>query len=173
MNMSDYLIESGRTVSDQFNYTSIPVAVLTVGLTEFIDVTKLVDKLKKTLFYGKRLDLYPYDQNEVEIIRVEETDPDKTRVDTTHAIMGLATEAGELVDLLVTPEEWPPRAKLVDEAGDILWYLGLLLRANGVTFEEVAEANIDKLKARFPQKFDQRCALNRNDEEEQMVFAAF
>lgn len=43
-----------------------------------------------------------------------------------------------------------PRELLVLELGDALWYLSMLARKHGITLEEVALANIDKVFTRYP-----------------------
>ena len=40
--------------------------------------------------------------------------------------------------------------KLVKELGDVLWYFALMLDTNGITFNEVMEANVFKLCGRYP-----------------------
>jgi NTP pyrophosphatase (non-canonical NTP hydrolase) len=82
-----------------------------------------------------------------------------------HALMGLATEVGELTDAY---KRWVIYGKDIDytnvreEVGDLLWYLALLLDDMGCTFEECMEANIAKLRARFPERFTEGQALERD-----------
>jgi NTP pyrophosphatase (non-canonical NTP hydrolase) len=71
--------------------------------------------------------------------------------------LGLAGEAGEVVDLL--KKHWGhnkplDRASLRLELGDVLWYVTALARQFGFTLEEVADANNQKLLARYPDGFD-------------------
>lgn len=67
--------------------------------------------------------------------------------------LGLAGEAGETVELI---KKWAfhgrelDREKLRKELGDVLWYVGAIARSQGMTLEEVAEANAVKLEARYP-----------------------
>jgi NTP pyrophosphatase (non-canonical NTP hydrolase) len=39
------------------------------------------------------------------------------------------------------------------ELGDVLWYFSILLSTLGLTFEDVMQANADKLRARHPSGF--------------------
>jgi NTP pyrophosphatase (non-canonical NTP hydrolase) len=63
-------------------------------------------------------------------------------------------EAAELADLFIKPMLRGDntsdgfRAKVVSEAGDVLWNLAVLLRQNGINLSEVAELNLKKLEDR-------------------------
>jgi NTP pyrophosphatase (non-canonical NTP hydrolase) len=86
--------------------------------------------------------------------------------DLTHAILGIAGEAGELVDgfkkhlIYGKPID---EENMKEEAGDILWYMALLLRTLGCTFEEVMQKNIDKLMIRYPDRYTDQAAIARAD----------
>lgn len=69
------------------------------------------------------------------------------------AALGLAGEAGEVVELVkkhLFHGAPLAREKLLKEAGDVLWYLALLARLCDTNLSVVAQANIAKLQARFP-----------------------
>ena len=52
--------------------------------------------------------------------------------------------------------------RLIDEGGDALWMLAELFTANGVSLEEVAQHNVDKLKRRYPgEGFDPERSIHR------------
>lgn len=86
-------------------------------------------------------------------------------IDVLHAAMGCVTEAGELLDAVkktVIYGKPLDRTNLIEEGGDILWYLALLFDSQGITFNEVMDINIAKLKKRFPEKFEEYQSLNRD-----------
>ena len=70
-------------------------------------------------------------------------------------ILGLSGEAGEFTDKVkkivrdkegkISPED---KEELLKELGDVLWYVALVAEYMGVSFEEVAEKNIEKLASR-------------------------
>lgn len=75
-----------------------------------------------------------------------------------NAALGLAGETGELVDavkkeLFHGKPYKENQAKVLDEAGDVLFYLDWLAGSYGLTLQEVANHNINKLKARYPKGF--------------------
>lgn len=85
--------------------------------------------------------------------------------DLLHASMGLVTEAAEIVDVLKKNHAYGKdidRVNLIEELGDLLWYVPLMCRALDVRMSDVAQLNIEKLQARYPHKFTTEAALNRD-----------
>lgn len=86
-----------------------------------------------------------------------------------HAIIGLCTEVGELQDHF-KQGIWYNNDKgienLKEELGDILWYIALFCDTFKWSLEEIMVANIEKLKIRYPEKFTEEKALNRDLEAE-------
>lgn len=86
-------------------------------------------------------------------------------IHSLHAICGIVTEAGELMDAF-KKEAFYGRpmnpTNIKEEIGDVLWYVALLCRTHNLTLEECMEANIAKLKVRYGDKFTEHAALNRN-----------
>lgn len=83
-----------------------------------------------------------------------------------NAVYGVIGEVGELVDIIkkakfqghILDRE---HAKL--ELGDILWYVSEMAFGLGITLEDVAWANIKKLRARYGEKFDPQKSQNRKE----------
>ena len=70
--------------------------------------------------------------------------------------MGIAGEAGELVDQikkLVFHGKPVDVTDLRDELGDVLWYLAALAHELGMSLDEVAMRNIEKLRLRHGDSF--------------------
>lgn len=81
-----------------------------------------------------------------------------------HWTIGLTNEAGELAGVVKklvcrrtenthTAVDYDLRAKILDEGGDVLWYLSQVGELVGVSIQDMMEHNIRKLKARHPEKF--------------------
>lgn len=71
-------------------------------------------------------------------------------------VIGLAGEAGEVADLVkkgVYHQQGIDLEKLIKELGDVLWYVSAICTNMGLSLEEVANANIEKLRARFPEGY--------------------
>ncbi len=83
-----------------------------------------------------------------------------------NGVMGLCGESGEAIDIV---KKWLAqgheldKAHLAKELGDIAWYLAETATALGLTLEEILQANIDKLKARYPEGFSTEKSLHREE----------
>ncbi|MEM1268425.1 MAG: nucleoside triphosphate pyrophosphohydrolase family protein [Bacteroidota bacterium] len=78
--------------------------------------------------------------------------------------LGLAGEAGEVADLIkkgVFHQHGVSRDTIRDELGDVLWYVAALCTNHGLTLEEVMEANVEKLKQRYPEGYSSERSINR------------
>ncbi len=69
--------------------------------------------------------------------------------------LGLAGEAGEVANIVKKIQRDhggvlndDVRAKLLDELGDVLWYISACADELEITLEEIAEYNVDKLAKR-------------------------
>lgn len=80
-----------------------------------------------------------------------------------HALHGMAAEVGELHSLYQKMYQGHQFDKehAKKEVGDLLWFVAEYCTVCGLTLEEVAQANIDKLKARYPDGFDTERSLHR------------
>lgn len=82
-----------------------------------------------------------------------------------HALLGLQTEVGELVDPF---KKWVYYGRPVDfvnsreEIGDLLWYVAILCDCLGTTIDECQRVNIEKLRTRYPDKFTEDAAVFRD-----------
>jgi uncharacterized protein YabN with tetrapyrrole methylase and pyrophosphatase domain len=92
--------------------------------------------------------------------------------DLIHGAIGACTESSELLDAVkkfVIYEKPIDIVNIKEEVGDVLWYLALICKWSGFSFEEAMEVNIQKLKTRYPNKFTNDAALNRNIEMERLI----
>ena len=84
-----------------------------------------------------------------------------------NAVYGLCGEVGECVDRLkkVKFQSHPnDREHLIYEIGDVLWYLAEMATGAGLTLEEIAEKNIQKLRKRYGDSFNSDKSVNRKDD---------
>lgn len=70
--------------------------------------------------------------------------------------LGLCGEAGEVADLIKKFSRHGKAfdaTRLADELGDVLWYIAILSSRIGLTLDEVASSNVEKLRRRYPDGF--------------------
>lgn len=82
-----------------------------------------------------------------------------------HAAFGLSTEAGEFLDAMkkhVFYGKELDRVNLREELGDLFWYIAIACDELDIEFEPIMERNIEKLKARYGEKFTEEKAEKRN-----------
>jgi len=83
-----------------------------------------------------------------------------TRLSDTERLLdaaaGLTEESGEILGLVRKHafQSHPlQREKLTTELGDALWCLAMTAQSAGITLEQIAAANVEKLRARYPEGF--------------------
>lgn len=83
-----------------------------------------------------------------------------------NGVLGLCGEAGEVADILKKARfqgHALDRTKLIDELGDVEWYVSLICYALGITHEEVWTHNIEKLKKRYQNGFTAAESVGREE----------
>lgn len=111
----------------------------------FVAASKAAERLKKQIYYGRELSRIPP--------FCPATLNNPFTAESLHANLGIMGESHEFV-------EADTRETVLDEGGDLLWYMAKKFKEHGITFEEAFEHNIEKLRARYPQRFDQEIAKN-------------
>lgn len=85
-----------------------------------------------------------------------------------NSVMGLCGESGEAIDIV---KKWLAqgheldRARLAKELGDVAWYLAEAATALDIPLEDILRANLDKLKARYPEGFSARNSIERAEDD--------
>ena len=82
--------------------------------------------------------------------------------------VGINAEGGEFLEIIKKmvfqgkPWNEDNREHLIIELGDIMWYVAQATQALGITFDQVIEMNVNKLKKRYPGgEFDVHYSENR------------
>ncbi len=176
MNVTRYMADADRTAGGNFHNDLVAPETLLDAIEGVKIVSPAIDNIKKALFYGKPNEDLAFAQKAVE----SGNDYGDVPLDLIHAVLGIYTEAAELLELLGVAlenqykfsyeEEGELKNKLVNEAGDVMWYQALLFKFLGTTFAEVGDKNIAKLQKRFPVKFTEDLAVNRDEAKENVVF---
>ena len=80
--------------------------------------------------------------------------------------MGLAGEIGEVIDIMkkhIYQGKELDITDVIEEVGDVLWYIANFCNVNNITMDECMESNIKKLRERFPNGFTIKDANERKD----------
>lgn len=92
-----------------------------------------------------------------------------------HAVLGMITELGEFCDplkkCLIYGKPYDA-TNLQEELGDSEWYVALAANALEAQLVDIFERNIAKLRVRYPDKFTEQHALNRDLDAERKVLEA-
>lgn len=82
-----------------------------------------------------------------------------------HALSGMVGELGEIHSIYQKQYQGHPfdREHLKKEVGDLLWMIAEFCSANNWQMADVAQENIDKLKARYPENFSVEKSLHRKE----------
>jgi NTP pyrophosphatase (non-canonical NTP hydrolase) len=155
-------------------------------VSAFIAIGTVLDQVKKNTFYKK-----PYNVVEIKSLLgrastcIENVNIDvasevwpndtgkelETRVNTRlfHSVIGIATEAVELLEAIKLDSPDVDTTNLREEFGDLMWYIAIGVDETGGNFDAVLDKVIAKLKARYPNKFTSEDAINRNLEIERLI----
>ena len=103
--------------------------------------------------------------NEYQELAMTTLNPELTKKDVLiNSVMGLCCESGEAIDIV---KKWMAQGHELDkehltkELGDIAWYLAEAATALEFPLDDILQANIDKLKKRYPDGFDAQKSLVR------------
>jgi len=102
------------------------------------------------------------------VVSLENNNLDLSDTHTLHSVLGIAGEAGEIIDLVkksVVYHQTLDIKNLKEELGDLLHYVAMLLNAQNWSFEEVFESNAIKLRKRYPNGFTYEDAVARKDKQ--------
>ena len=97
---------------------------------------------------------------------------ESTLIDNVHMLLGMTTEIGELQDIFKKYIAYKKEIDWVnakEELGDLLFYIASFCRINNFDLEEILDTNVQKLESRYPNKFTEYHALNRNLSKERKI----
>jgi hypothetical protein len=171
-----------RTKSPAWHGDKVSAKRFNAVVAECISALRDLDRIKKTLFYGK--EGFPIELGEVwcrflphNMQTTGAFESEQLFVDIVHCILGKSTEAGELLELLQASilDNVPfDVTNFKEEIGDGQWYDAIGCSAVGTTIQEVQLTNIAKLQDKFAGRFksgdfNASEAINRNHEAERTI----
>lgn len=171
----NYIEQAQLTMSTNY-HEGVPATLIGTGLNVISKEIDRLDQIKKFMFYGRQSEglnqaiefgkvMFP---NETAGVNFEALLPGRSREDAInlfHGIIGAITEAGELARALseaITNGTPLNLSNVAEEIGDGQWYNAAILKVLGLSFDQIQRANIAKLRNRFPNKFNEYDANNRD-----------
>lgn len=155
----DYMAEADRTNSPIFNPQYVDREKFLANLRGVVELGNVLNLYKKLLFRGKSpadLGLLPPLLHESLAVEFDPNNTPDSTLNVLHGAVGVITEAGEVAELLIRAIEDNDRddVNVLEECGDLRWYIARMLRGIGKTDRECEIANINKLSGRHGATFD-------------------
>lgn len=179
-NGANFISNALRTLSASWHGDKVAKSHFVAALNEAIKAANALDKIKKTLFYGRdnniearlgEANLYGLPQMLVPVYGPMAARRENDHANIIHGIIGKFTEAGELLEALKAWINGAPldRVNIIEEIGDGFWYDAILLDELSSDFGDAQGRVIAKLRARFPDKFAEVNANVRDLEAERAI----
>jgi NTP pyrophosphatase (non-canonical NTP hydrolase) len=89
-----------------------------------------------------------------------------------HSTMGISTESGELLDAIKKHVFYGKKLDFInikEELGDLFWYIAVLCDDLNIDIGGILNKNIEKLKSRYPNRFTEESAINRDLKKEREI----
>lgn len=174
-------VKDATTTESRVDSIKVDPRLFSSVLQIIIAAGNMLDQIKKNTFYDKPFNTDSLKEEFVNIVASldgikdsiqDGLDPQETMYTPRifHSVVGIATEAVELLEGL--NDESFDTVNFLEELGDLSWYQAIGIDAVEGNFDDVLNTNIDKLKARYPGKFDKETAVNRDLDTERDILDA-
>ena len=145
----DYIAETDVTASNMDGRALCDAIGFRDALQAFIIAAERMDLYKKVLFRGRQpseigLPMPTKGESLADYVALED-------LDLLHGVVGVATESGELCEVILAyTNKCDPidRVNVCEEIGDELWYLSRIVKWGKTSFDDEMHRNIRKLRAR-------------------------
>lgn len=134
------------------------------GSTVDAAVCDLEKKEADKFGYGRRPMMVSEYQRDV--LRTARKDAEDDIDFLVEGAMGLNGEAGEVIDIVkktIYQDHDLDIRHIAEELGDVAWYLTIAAYGIGYDLEKVLRMNVEKLHKRYPEGFDRKRSVNRDD----------
>ena len=183
MQGDQYLVESEKTLAPQDDEQCKVDNEFLLDTNYLMRAGNMCDRLKRLIYYKADINDVNerYDRQDKRIQAIVENVPplldqpgqlSQKEMNLLHAALGIGSEAGELMEEVISSileNREVDAVNMKEEVGDLLWYLAVVCRDCGFTFEQAMETNIEKLAKRYPNKFTTTDAVNRDVEAEREI----
>jgi len=155
-------VDTIKKAAQSLNTTSALISCLE-GVVRMGDEA---DRLKRIFIYGKEDTASEDAQKPIhELIGAKDRLGNVQTGRLFHSVLGCITEAAEMASQMLnhlTTGEPIDLVNLIEEQGDTLWYLQLAANAEGISILDIMQANYNKLRTRFGDKFSESAVFSRD-----------
>ncbi len=183
MDLNQYVTDATRTES-LIDSVRVNELLFVAVMQQMVLMGGVLDQIKKNAFYG---DKKPYNFEGIQqaiamshehlitmaTLTEDEIVNQKRSLDVNprlfHGIVGMMTEAVELLEAMqIYGDDWDT-TNLLEEIGDSSWYQAILVDELGGNWDDILNRNIEKLRKRFPEKFTSDNAIHRDIDGEREI----
>jgi len=174
MKLDEFVQNAIRTES-RIDQVVVNELMLTATIQNLISMGNILDQIKKHVFYGKPYDLAAIRNHfsvaeeamlTLSTITADEIENDERPIQVNprlfHSVVGISTEATELLEALDLYGRGMDNTNLLEEFGDIDWYKAIGVDELEGDWEDILIKIIEKLQLRYPDKFTSEDAINRD-----------
>lgn len=184
-NFNDFIPLALRTES-QIELVKTNRSMFVALLLANIAIGEVLDAFKKQIFYGNDSKLRQKSLNEMALalmnvesvmdtldndeLSLEQELPVNPRI--LHGLLGTITESAELSEILlnaINTETPVDPVHVTEELADGDWYKAILVDELNIDYNQGLTNVINKLRVRYPEKFSNELAANRNLEAERVA----
>ena len=165
MNYTEFVrsrFKSGEKIAEEMNHNKL--AILLGCIDEVINEAKWLDVAKKEAIYNKRMGMVFYPEDKLK--KLKKLKPTPSQCELLHAAIGIAGEAGELLDAVrkhVFDGQPLDRDNVIEELGDLEFYMMAAMMNIGVLRPHLQELNMAKLSKRYEAGYSDKAAQERAD----------
>ena len=178
MNSKEYLEQSATTLAEQ-NEKQKKITLWNMRkLIRLASYGNVADMAKREIYYQDSNAFVRFENKEKELDELSnlikhDFELTQEQMDFLHSGIGCLSESGEIVEEVLSSiiNDRPiDTVNMKEEVGDMLWYLAILCRLCGFTFEDAMETNIAKLEKRNKGKsFNREATINRDEAAEREI----
>ena len=164
MNYSEFVrsrFKSGKKIAAEM--TPEKAAVLQLRISFVVHQSIVLDLAKKQTIYNKHQGLYAMAED---AHRLKDFKPTPEQCELLHAAIGIAGEAGELLDAVrkhVFDGHDLDVGNCIEEMGDLGFFFQAMLHALGVDRAYIEAMNQSKLSKRYKDGYSDQAAIERAD----------
>jgi len=166
MNYSEFVrsrFKPGEKIAEEM--TPANAALLNHSITSMVAESCRLDLVKKQSIYNQDKGLFI---GHIETHRFEDFNPTPSQCELLHAAIGIAGEAGELLDAVrkhVFDGQPLDRDNITEELGDLCFYLEAAMQVMNAFRYEIEQENQAKLTKRYESGYSDQQAQERKDKQ--------